>query len=192
MLRNGFYLLCLVSGLYSGTFQPVVEGHPPKLRKIQYVAVIDAGSTGSRVSAYKFQTSRSDSRLKLDEEFGFAVNPGLSSYDEPQKAAESIEKLLFEAKTFVPEKLWSSTPLVLKATAGLRMLTSDQAYNLLNAVRNVVSNSGFLVTGNAVEIMNGVDEGIFSLFTVNILSGIYLLIVRVQCPHFYFVYRKIG
>lgn len=139
----------------------------------QYVAVIDAGSTGSRISAYKFQTSQQNGRLILEDEFFFAVSPGLSSYNkEPQKAAESIKTLLEKAKTFVPEELCTATPLVLKATAGLRMLPQDEADNILNAVREVIFRSGFLVKENAVEIMDGIDEGIFSWITVNVLLGI--------------------
>lgn len=76
-----------------------------------------------------------------------------------------------EAKAFVPKSLWKDTPLVLKATAGLRLLRPDQADNLLNAVRDVFLVSGFAVKDDAVEIMDGVDEGIFSWFTVNFLLG---------------------
>lgn len=63
--------------------------------------------------------------------------------------------------------------MVLKATAGLRLLKPIEAENLLNAVREVFSNSGFLVNKDAVEIMDGIDEGIYSWFTINILLGIY-------------------
>lgn len=71
----------------------------------------------------------------------------------------------------MPKALWSETPLVLKATAGLRLLLPAQADNLLNAVRDVFLVSGFAVKDDAVEIMDGVDEGIFSWFTVNFLLG---------------------
>ena len=47
--------------------------------------------------------------------------PGLSSYaDTPRGAAESIKRLLAEAKSFIPKSGWAETPLTLKATAGLR------------------------------------------------------------------------
>lgn len=71
----------------------------------------------------------------------------------------------------MPKALWRDTPLVLKATAGLRLLLPAQADNLLNAVRDVFLVSGFAVRDDAVEIMDGVDEGIFSWFTVNFLLG---------------------
>jgi len=79
--------------------------------------------------------------------------------------------LLDEAKAFIPKEQWSSTPLVLKATAGLRLLPQSKAENLLNAVRELFAKSEFSVDIDAVEIMDGTDEGIFSWFTVNFLLG---------------------
>lgn len=63
---------------------------------------------------------------------------------------------------------------MLKATAGLRLLRQDEADNLLNAARDVFIRSGYLVRDDAVEIMDGVDEGIFSWFTLNFLLGMLL------------------
>lgn len=60
---------------------------------------------------------------------------------------------------------------MLKATAGLRLLKAVEAENLLNAVRDVFLQSGFLVKDDAVEIMDGIDEGIYSWFTINFLLG---------------------
>lgn len=79
--------------------------------------------------------------------------------------------LIDEAKAFIPNKKWADTPLVLKATAGLRLLPQSKAENLLNAVRDLFTKSAFSVDSNAVEIMDGTDEGIFSWFTVNFLLG---------------------
>lgn len=79
-----------------------------------------------------------------------------------------------EADKFAPEDLRKQTPLVLKATAGLRLLRQDEADNLLNAARDVFLRSGYLVKDDAVEIMDGIDEGIFSWFTLNFLLGMLL------------------
>lgn len=87
------------------------------------------------------------------------------------KGAVSIEQLLLKANEFVPLAAREKTPLVLKATAGLRLLKDEEADNLLNAVRDVIRKSGYLVTDDAVEIMDGIDEGIFSWFTINFLLG---------------------
>lgn len=122
----------------------------------------------------EFSTSRPDDRLVLRREFFAKTEPGLSSYHaDPQTGAKSIEDLLEKAKTFVPQSSWSKTPLVLKATAGLRLLKPAESENLLEAVRDTFVRSGFLVRDNSVEIMTGVDEGIYSWFAINILTGIF-------------------
>lgn len=135
-----------------------------------HAVVLDAGSTGSRVLAFTFFKSHSDNSLKLDDELWHEVKPGLSSYaDDPVKGAESLLPLLKLARERIPEQYWSSTPLVLKATAGLRLLPTEKAEALLLQVKKVLSASGFHTTENSVGIMDGRDEGIFSWFTVNYL-----------------------
>lgn len=44
-------------------------------------------------------------------------------------------ELLKVAKDKVPDTLWSSTPLMLRATAGLRLLPGEKANILLDKVR---------------------------------------------------------
>lgn len=167
-------LLLCGFGIYLDSTSPILERIASKLGydKTQYAVIIDAGSTGSRVLAYKFHRSLIDNKLVLDEEIFRERKPGLSSFaDNPLKGAHSIKLLLDEAKAFVPSNKWTDTPLVLKATAGLRLLPQSKAENILNAVRDLFIKSAFSVDGHAVEIMDGTDEGIFSWFTVNFLLG---------------------
>nr|CAD7424223.1 unnamed protein product [Timema monikensis] len=83
--------------------------------------------------------------------------------------AESLEELLDRAKSVIPPADWASTPLALKATAGLRLLPGHQADSLLKEVKKSFALSPFLTNDNSVTIMDGVDEGLFSWFTVNFL-----------------------
>lgn len=162
------------AGFISDNASPYLARLASKLgySKVQYAAIIDAGSTGSRVLAYKFNRSFIDNKLVLYEELFKERKPGLSSFaDNPSEGAHSIKLLLDEARAFIPKEHWSSTPLVLKATAGLRLLPQSKAENLLNAVRDLFAKSEFSVDIDAVEIMEGTDEGIFSWFTVNFLLG---------------------
>lgn len=171
-----FYTLLCFAGVYTDSFHPIVDNIAIQLgyKQLQYAVIIDAGSTGSRVLAYEFHRGYLDGRLVLDSEIFREIKPGLSSFhDKPNDGAKTIASLLDEAKVFVPKSMWKLTPLVLKATAGLRLLRPDQADNILNAVRDVFAESGFAVKDDAVEIMDGVDEGIFSWFTVNFLLGKY-------------------
>ncbi|KAK8729326.1 hypothetical protein OTU49_008764 [Cherax quadricarinatus] len=135
-----------------------------------HAVIIDAGSTGSRVLAFTFFKSLTDNSLKLDDELWHEVKPGLSSFaDDPIEGAKSLVPLLEIAKSRIPRQSWASTPLVLKATAGLRLLPVEKADALLMEVKKLLASSGFHTTENSVGIMDGRDEGIFSWFTVNYL-----------------------
>lgn len=134
--------------------------------------ILDAGSTGSRVLAYEFHKGYLDGRLVLDKELFKEIKPGVSAYaDNPEDGAQKLTVLLDSAKNVIPQNYWSTTPIVLKATAGLRLLGPIQAESILNAIRKVLRESGFLVDKDSVEIMDGTDEGIFSWFTINFLLG---------------------
>jgi len=51
-----------------------------------------------------------------------------------RQGAESLRPLLDDATEYVPRSSWSSTPLALKATAGLRLLSEQTAQQLLSEV----------------------------------------------------------
>ncbi|KPP58894.1 hypothetical protein Z043_123240 [Scleropages formosus] len=101
-----------------------------------------------------------DEAPKLAHEVFKAIKPGLSAYaDEPDKCKDGVQELLGVAMETVPMALWKSTPVVLKATAGLRLLPGEKATHLLDKVRNVFSESPFLSRADSVSIMDGTDEG---------------------------------
>ncbi|KAI4463941.1 adenosine/guanosine diphosphatase [Holotrichia oblita] len=128
-----------------------------------HAVVIDAGSTGSRVLAFTFHQAYLDGHLILDKELFVYTKPGLSSYaDNPEAGAATIASLIEKAKDEIPEQYWSKTPLILKATAGLRLLPQEKAEGLLNAVNDLFNRTPFLTDHKSVAIMDGTDEGIFS------------------------------
>lgn len=57
----------------------------------------------------------------------------------PIQGGNTIRALLKVAKKTVPEVEWKQTPVVLKATAGLRLLPKEKANALLDEVRHVFS-----------------------------------------------------
>lgn len=165
-------MLLLFLGVYTDSLPPIIDGIAVQFgyKEKQFAVILDAGSTGSRVLAYEFHLGYLDGRLILDRELFKEVKPGLSSFaDNPLAGADTITTLLNDAKQFIPKDLWPTSPVVLKATAGLRLLDANKAENILNTVRDTIKKSGFLVGDDAVEIMDGTDEGIFSWFTVNFL-----------------------
>ncbi|XP_068607888.1 ectonucleoside triphosphate diphosphohydrolase 5-like [Brachionichthys hirsutus] len=161
--------------------RPAPEAHRPVLpeaptrgdrSRVFHGIMFDAGSTGSRIHIYKFIQKDPVELPVLDNEMYHAVKPGLSAYkDNPEEGGNTIRQLLKIAKKIVPEEEWSRTPVVLKATAGLRLLPEDKANALLEQVREVFEESPFFVPTNSVSIMNGAKEGVLAWVTVNFLTG---------------------
>lgn len=133
--------------------------------------MIDAGSTGSRIHTYTFRRNPSSQKLDLLYEDFFALKPGLSSFkDDPLKAAQSLNPLLQRAKDKVPEVARKDTPVVLRATAGLRMVGEAAAEQILAEVRKTLADSGFLFKDDGwARILGGNEEAVYSWMTVNYL-----------------------
>ncbi|KAJ3551128.1 hypothetical protein NM688_g4910 [Phlebia brevispora] len=139
---------------------------------VQYVLMIDAGSTGSRIHIYKFNNCGSSPEYEY--EVFKQVKPGPSSYaDSPLEAAESLDELLDEAVKIVPESMQTCTPVAVKATAGLRLLGAEESSAILEAVRHRLHEKyPFSLQGDdSVAIMDGSDEGVYAWITVNYLMN---------------------
>ena len=135
-----------------------------------YAVIIDAGSTGSRVHVFRFKRA-SGARVLKDEIF-HAIKPGLKAYaSDPLEAASTLEPLMETAMKHVPEKLRSSTPLTLRATAGLRLLPEgpEAASALLEASKVKVGEYGFRLDDEYVSILDGMYEGAYGWIAVNYL-----------------------
>uniref|UniRef100_A0AAY4E865 nucleoside diphosphate phosphatase n=1 Tax=Denticeps clupeoides TaxID=299321 RepID=A0AAY4E865_9TELE len=149
------------------------KNKPTSGKKYQYGIMFDAGSTGTRIHVFTFLLEPREAP-KLAHEAFKAIKPGLSAYaDEPEKCSKGLMELLEVAKENIPEEDRKMTPLVLKATAGLRLLPGEKADHLLNKVREVFDRSPFLSREDSVSIMDGTDEGrLYSLiFLLVLLKG---------------------
>ncbi|PRT56991.1 Guanosine-diphosphatase [Wickerhamiella sorbophila] len=137
----------------------------------QYVVMIDAGSSGSRVHVYRFNNCQAMPRL-MGEEFKM-IDGGLSSYaDDPVAAAKSLDVLLKVALDSIPENQQGCSPIAVKATAGLRKLGDKKSEIILGAVKkHLEDNYPFPVVKNGVTIMPGEEEGVYAWVTANYLLG---------------------
>ncbi|KAJ7634810.1 nucleoside phosphatase GDA1/CD39 [Roridomyces roridus] len=154
---------------------------------VQYGLVIDAGSTGSRIHIYKFNNCGSSPAYEY--EVFKMTQPGLSSYaGRPADAAASLDVLMEEAMRVVPQALRKCTPVIVKATAGLRLLPGSQATDILAAVfKHLHTSYPFALPANdtdAVAVMDGADEGVFAWVTANYLLGTVLADTPPQTPTF--------
>nr|XP_025732781.1 ectonucleoside triphosphate diphosphohydrolase 6 isoform X7 [Callorhinus ursinus] len=154
----------------------VQQAHSPpetaaRGHEVFYGIMFDAGSTGTRVHIFQFARQPGETPTLTHETFK-ALKPGLSAYaDDVEKSTSGIQELLDVAKQDVPFDFWKATPLVLKATAGLRLLPGEKAQKLLQKVKEVFKASPFLVGDDCVSIMNGTDEGVSAWITVNFLTA---------------------
>ncbi|EDO16326.1 hypothetical protein Kpol_1059p16 [Vanderwaltozyma polyspora DSM 70294] len=138
----------------------------------QFVVMIDAGSSGSRVHVYEFDVCSQPPTL-VRETFE-KVQPGLSKYeDNPTAGAKSLDVLLEKALEVIPEKSMRCSPVAVKATAGLRKLGEESAHKILSAVRaHLEDNYPFpIVEDEGVSIMSGEQEGVYAWITTNYLLG---------------------
>uniref|UniRef100_A0A8B9HK31 nucleoside diphosphate phosphatase n=1 Tax=Astyanax mexicanus TaxID=7994 RepID=A0A8B9HK31_ASTMX len=165
-----FNTIFLFNTNFGNYLSPVTR--PANASRIFYAIMFDAGSTGTRIHVYTFIQKDPDGLPVLDNEMYSSEKPGLSAYaDNPENAGYSLRKLLVVAKSTVPRVEWKRTPVVLRATAGLRRLPLAKALALLEEVQYVFDEYPFYVPADSVSIMDGTNEGIFAWVTMNFLTG---------------------
>ncbi|XP_006815561.1 ectonucleoside triphosphate diphosphohydrolase 8-like [Saccoglossus kowalevskii] len=135
----------------------------------------DAGSTHSKLHVYHWPVEKEDTTALVTQiDQCRADGGGLSSYlDNPQDAGKSLEPCIEKtAMSAVPKDEYSQTPIMLGATAGMRLLEKEDK-NVSDAIISSVWTSleqyPFNVTN--VSIISGESEGSFSWVTVNYLLG---------------------
>lgn len=140
-----------------------------------FVVVIDAGSTGSRVHVYEFNTTSTEQAgipQLLHETFEL-IRPGLSHESfilDFKEGAKSLDPLLKTALQVVPEHLYRSTPITLKATAGLRLIGEETSVRYIKYIENYLRET-FPFQIKSVGIMEGKEEAVYAWLTTNYLLG---------------------
>lgn len=143
-----------------------------------YLAMIDAGSSGCRAHVYRYGRldSASGPLYIIPKHDSKKVKPGLSSFaGNPSDAGVSLQGLVDFIKEQVPESEWKSTPIWLKATAGLRMLSKSESNAILESVRAFLGDdekSPFVFRPPHARIISGNEEGGFGWIAFNYLKKI--------------------
>ena len=174
-IRNVLFILIFITFIFilysSLSLSPLLRFLDP----FSYVLVLDAGSTGTRIHVYKFRSTidnENGDTFVLKNEIFKERKPGLSSFaDETFKAEEQINELLKIADSEVSRFKHRSTPLVLRATAGLRLLNETKQKLLLESVSKAFNKYGFYRPKMDIAIMNETEEGIDAWLTLVYLKG---------------------
>ena len=147
---------------------------------VSYAILIDAGSTGSRMYIYKFNLNRNgkvDSVEDVEELTNLLgkLKPGLSSMlNKPDEIEAYFRKFVDEADKIIPKDKQSSTPFVVLATAGLRLLPKADQDAIMDKAKEILKGdeSPFLYKEQNVQVISGEKEAIFAWMTVNFIQGV--------------------
>jgi apyrase len=145
-----------------------------------YMAVIDAGSSGSRVHVYEYTYNNGQvlgghyaTKVVKPDHATMKSKPGLSSFaNNPDQAGTSVEPLIAFAKEHIPANKVETTPILLKATAGMRLLQQEKADvvdSIMESVKSTLSNSGFRFVPSNANIISGQEEGMLGWLALNYL-----------------------
>ena len=138
----------------------------------RYLAVVDAGSSGSRVTLFR---ALPDTGTPPEVLFEDKSGAGLSTFvTEPNQAGpSSIAPLLQSLQAFASDQgiATSEIPVRVLATAGMRLVRQENpeaSRAIFDSVRATVADSGFPAL--EIGLMTGSDEAIYAWVDANALS----------------------
>lgn len=150
---------------------------PPPPRDAVHAVVIDAGSTGTRAQLFTFAAGDRDrDRAPL-------VLLSTEMHEMPGRVAALafggggggkafLAPLVDKLRAAVPVAARRArVPIVLRATAGLRLLGDDAAEAALRECRAALRASGFLFSDAAASVLAEVDEAVHAWTGVNYLAA---------------------
>ncbi|GLI68899.1 hypothetical protein VaNZ11_013447 [Volvox africanus] len=159
----------------------------------EYVAVIDCGSSGTRIYVYTWRYADARRGIPDLELIPPSAAPdlvpkksGTSSYnrvetlpgvdsfvDRPEQDLEALAlgPLLTWARAVIPARQLPAVPILLFATAGVRRMPPAKRQRLMERARDVLRSSGFRFEPDWARIISGTDEGVYGWIAINYLRG---------------------
>jgi len=157
---------------------------PPASTK--YAVIVDAGSSGSRIYVYQYDSTQSVPNLEQVKANGkswkYKKEPGISTLAGKLGEVEGyIQDLISHLKTGLPESVfpratWSQTPFMWFATAGMRLLETKDADDLTNKIRAVAKEKAvvpFKFENGWARTLSGEEEGAFAWISLNYRNGLF-------------------
>lgn len=146
---------------------------------INYAVMIDAGSSGSRVYLYYWASEAENTNTNLrqisqladihDEPIVMKISPGLTDYKHPRLAYEDgIKPLLKYVLHHIPGDQIPVTPVYILATAGMRLVPTQQQNRILAEIETGVRRDfDFKVSSQQIRVISGIDEGVYGWLAIN-------------------------
>jgi len=164
------------------TFFLLLVIHSSAADDFEYVCIVDAGSTGSRIHVYKYRPPEKGQQLisvDVQSEKYKKFYPGLSSFEEKPDDLQAMETyfepILNFGRDHVPADKRHSTALFVLASAGMRKVrerNEKTAQRVMDtAFKHLSESSGFVVVRDGIKIIEGRNEGLWGWMAANYLNG---------------------
>lgn len=134
----------------------------------QCVAVVDAGSSGSRLHVYAYDVDATDTPIHIQEAYVQRMKPGFASLTLTQSAIEAYLTQLFSMH------LDRTIPVYVYATAGMRLLPEERQQQYFTALRSWFDRQPQWLLKDA-RTLSGTEEGVFAWLSVNEQQGMFAL-----------------
>ena len=168
MFGSALWLLILVVACVRAVPLPV-----PNVGGMSYAVIIDGGSTGTRVHCFSWKATVHSGLPDITEVPGgrLKVTPGISSFEgRPESAGASLTPLLELAERVIPTSEHAKTLVLLRATAGMRLIAKRRAQRIYTSLYEAVAARGsFKPRREDFGTLSGEDEGVFGWLCANYL-----------------------
>ncbi|CAD8124942.1 unnamed protein product [Paramecium sonneborni] len=139
-----------------------------------YGVMFDAGSSGTRVYVYQWNCRETQTMpyVSLSEKsIEKKIKPGISSFaSKINDIPTYLQPLIDFAISNVPQEMMSYTPIMLGATAGMRLLSIQQQTDIIKQVQHLFLKSGFLFLSEQwARVITGQEEGAYMWLSLNYL-----------------------
>lgn len=123
-------------------------------------AVIDVGSTGSRIHVFAYDLNSNEYPIHVDELYSKKIKPGLASI---ALNDDAIDNYMTSLMLDFPE---ASIPLYVYATAGMRLVPEDtQQYYYHEMTRWLADHTSLMLED--MRTISGLEEGVFGWLALN-------------------------
>lgn len=157
MVRIAIFLFCI--------FSTLVVNASTTCKFHECVAVVDAGSTGSRLHIYAYDVDQTNSPINIKELWSKKIKPGIATIEANQATMDAYLTTLFSG---APEE---NLEVYFYATAGMRLLPQPKQHQMYVLLRQWFSTHHEWQLRNSRTI-TGSEEGLFGWLAVNYQLGV--------------------
>ena len=158
MFRCFIFIVCLYA------LSNTLYASPDYCTGHQCIAVVDAGSTGSRLHVYAYDLDKTNSPININELWSKKVNPGFATIDNNQSTVDAYLSSLFSGAPV------QHLPVYFYATAGMRLLPQAKQKAYYQGLQQWFSGHSEWQFKEGKTI-TGTEEALFDWLSVNYHLG---------------------